>query len=90
MSPERIREALKRQPFEPFDVRLADGRRFTIPHPDYITMPPGGRISHVVIYTTGEDVAEGNYRSHWIEPNLIAELTIPSDAPTATRPTNGA
>jgi hypothetical protein len=30
-----IRNALHRQPFQPFQVRLADGRAFHIPHPDF-------------------------------------------------------
>jgi hypothetical protein len=29
-----LREAKDRRPFEPFDINLADGRHFTIGHPD--------------------------------------------------------
>jgi len=30
-----IREALHRQPFKPFDIRLADGRRLPVNHSDF-------------------------------------------------------
>ena len=41
-----IREALHRQPFEPFDIRLADGRRVSVQHPDFVAV--GGRRVIVV------------------------------------------
>jgi len=33
-----IREALHRQPFEPFVMRLADGRALSVRHPDFVAM----------------------------------------------------
>jgi hypothetical protein len=33
-----IREALHRQPFEPFSIRLADGRSLTVPHPEMVAV----------------------------------------------------
>jgi hypothetical protein len=35
-----IREALHRQPFEPFSIRLADGRSLPVPHPDFVAIGP--------------------------------------------------
>ena len=35
-----IREALHRQPFEPFSFRLADGRSLPVPHPDFVALGP--------------------------------------------------
>lgn len=35
-----IREALHRQPFEPFSIRLADGRSLPVPHPDFVAVGP--------------------------------------------------
>jgi hypothetical protein len=35
-----IREALHRQPFEPFLIRLADGRSLSVPHPDSVALGP--------------------------------------------------
>ena len=33
-----IREALHRQPFEPFTIRLAHGRSLGVPHPDFVAV----------------------------------------------------
>jgi hypothetical protein len=35
-----IREALHKQPFESFTIRLADGRALPVPHPDFIAATP--------------------------------------------------
>lgn len=34
MTPEQLRQHLYREPFEPFRVRLSDGRSYDIRHPD--------------------------------------------------------
>jgi hypothetical protein len=34
MSGEELRDALRRQPFEPFRLVMTDGEGFEIPHPD--------------------------------------------------------
>jgi hypothetical protein len=34
MNAEQLRESLARKPFQPFRVRLKDGRTFDIPHPN--------------------------------------------------------
>ena len=31
-----LREVLHKEPFEPFVIRLADGRSLAIPHPDFV------------------------------------------------------
>lgn len=33
-----IREALRRQPFEPFAIRLADRRSLPVPHPEMVAV----------------------------------------------------
>jgi hypothetical protein len=35
-----VREALHKQPFEPFAIRLADGRSLSVPHPDFVAVTP--------------------------------------------------
>jgi hypothetical protein len=35
-----VREALHRQPFEPFRIRLAEGRSLPVPHPDFVALTP--------------------------------------------------
>jgi len=40
MDIEGIREVLHHQPFEPFLIRLADGRSLPVPHPDFVALTP--------------------------------------------------
>ena len=35
-----VRELLHRQPFEPFLIRLADGRTLPVPHRDFVALTP--------------------------------------------------
>jgi hypothetical protein len=35
-----LREELHRQPFRPFHLRLVDGRRLPVPHPDFVAVSP--------------------------------------------------
>ena len=35
-----VREALHKEPFEPFVIRLADGRSLRVPHPDFVALTP--------------------------------------------------
>ena len=58
-----IREALHKQPFEPFSIALADGRSLKVPHPDFVAVHPR-RI--IVIADDGS----------WsvVEPLLVASL----------------
>jgi hypothetical protein len=35
-----VREALRRQPFEPFAMRLADGRALDVKHPEFVAASP--------------------------------------------------
>ena len=39
---EEIRRFQKHQPFRPFEIILIDGRKFRVPHPDFILVPPKG------------------------------------------------
>jgi hypothetical protein len=41
-----VREVLHKQPFEPFAIRLADGRSLPVPHPDFVAV---GRRRIVVL-----------------------------------------
>jgi hypothetical protein len=35
-----ILEAIRRRPFEPFSIRLADGRELPVPHPEFVAVGP--------------------------------------------------
>jgi len=45
---EQLRTTIRAHPFQPFMIRMADGRQFAIPHPDFLSMSPSGRTA--VIY----------------------------------------
>ena len=38
---------LRAVPFQPFTIRLADGRSVEVPHPDFVTVTGGGRTAVV-------------------------------------------
>ena len=40
MAIDQLRKAAKAEPFKPFTVSLADGRRFFVPHPEFVWVPP--------------------------------------------------
>ncbi len=58
-----IREALHKQPFEPFAIRMADGRGLPVPHPDFVAVVP----RRIVV------VAEDGSWSV-VDPRLVASL----------------
>ncbi|HEV2292402.1 MAG TPA: hypothetical protein VGR35_01015 [Tepidisphaeraceae bacterium] len=49
---EQFRTTQKAQPFVPFTIRLADGRKYDIDHPDFVSSHPQGRT--IVVYKPGE------------------------------------
>jgi len=40
MTVEQLRKTYDKQPFEPFDLFLADGRKVSVPHRDFMLVPP--------------------------------------------------
>ncbi len=40
MTIDQLRRAAKAEPFKPFTVSLADGRRFFVPHQEFVWVPP--------------------------------------------------
>jgi hypothetical protein len=75
MDIEAVREALRRQPFEPFVLRLADGRSLSVPHPDFVAVAP----RRVIV--TAEDNS-----CTMVEPLLIVSL---DSMPAQDRKGNG-
>lgn len=52
MMREELRRAKQASPFRPFVIRMTSGQEYEIPHPDFIFVPPEGRI--IVVYTKDE------------------------------------
>ena len=63
-----VREALHREPFQPFAIRLADGRSLHVRHPDFVAV---GKRRVVVV---GEDDS-----TTMLEPLLIVSIDAPSN-----------
>ncbi len=61
-----VREALHREPFQPFAIRLADGRSLPVRHPDFVAI---GKRRIVVI---GEDDS-----TTMLEPLLVVSIDGP-------------
>jgi len=58
-----IREALHREPFEPFSIQLTDGRSLPVSHPDFVALGP----RRIVVVTENDSWSV-------IEPLLIVSL----------------
>lgn len=58
-----IRHLLRKQPFRPFDLCLADGRRVPVKHPEFVAM------NQRIVIVTDEDSD-----TSIIEPLLIVSL----------------
>jgi hypothetical protein len=70
MHVQTLREAIQRQPFVPFALRMDDGREFSIPYPDYLA------VSDRSVYEVDSKTDAGIF----LEPILIASLK-PEDRP---------
>jgi hypothetical protein len=76
MNIELVREALHNQPFQPFDLRLADGRSLHVPHPDFVAVS----TRRVVVIDSEERGMSV------LEPLLIVSIEIPAPAPSPGPP----
>lgn len=47
MTTEQIKAALRATPFQPFTIRMVDGRSFPVEHRDFVSMSPSGRTISV-------------------------------------------
>lgn len=52
MAIEQLRKVMKSKPFRPFTLRLADGRRVSVPPPEHLWFGPDSPRS-VVVYEDG-------------------------------------
>ena len=73
MDSEGVREALHREPFKPFEICLADGRRVPVRHPDFVAV---GKRRIIVV--------EPDDSWSVIEPLLIVSLDYNGERPRRT------
>lgn len=76
MTTDQLRAALRNSPFRPFTIRMADGRAFSIAHPDFISMSPAGRT--VVVYNTDDSASV-------IDLLLMTELELAPPTPLSSQ-----
>lgn len=74
MTVEQLRKMHQAQPFQPFDIHLADGRALPVEHPEMLAITPPGRtigvaladgtieIVDLLLVTTLKPHANGSHR----------------------------
>ncbi len=73
MDTNTIREAVLRRPFKSFTFRMNDGRRFYIPHPEYVA------VSRRVVLVIDSQTEAGIY----LEPILVSSLQYEDGEPSS-------
>ena len=68
MSPDFLRKAVKRKPFRPFIIHLAGGRSIPVRSPEFVQLPPEGRMIVVASLTDS---------AHVIDLLLVTDLEFP-------------
>lgn len=53
MTADQVRAFLKRNPFVPFTIHVADGRSFEVSHRDFVLLPPGWGTTLIVAQPQG-------------------------------------
>ena len=76
MTATQIKKHLHETPFRPFSLVTADGRKFPVPHEDYVSIDPTGRTLIVWERTGGAGSV--------LDVRLVIRLDIPKP-PTARR-----
>jgi len=69
MTTEQFRATLHQQPFRPFTIRMADGRAFSVGHPDFVAQSESGRT--VIVFQANESYSV-------LDLLLMSELEVPN------------
>ena len=48
MIPDAIKSRLRNAPFKPFVLKLASGESYSVRHPEFVSLSPGGR--HLILW----------------------------------------
>ena len=76
MTADRLREALRNQPFRPFTLVAGDGTRYHVSHPDMVAIYPKSERTFVV--ATGRD-------SHAVLDAMLVTALEFGEAPRSRR-----
>lgn len=55
---EQVRAAMHQQPFRGFTVKLTDGQKLSVHHPDFISVPETDRGRNLVIHDRGMHIID--------------------------------
>lgn len=75
MAIEQLRNVHHADPFRPFTLHLADGRKFLVPHRDFLSHSPTGRT--IIVYGLDDSFSI-------IDLLLVTELEMHSTSPIQT------
>jgi hypothetical protein len=79
---DRVRDAMRQQPFRPFTLRLVDRGSYVVKHPEFVALPPPPKKRDIVYY--GEDGV------HIIDLAMILELLLEEEPASTSPPGKGA
>ena len=75
---DQIRRVLTRQPFRPFDLKMVNGTVYTVPGPEWLSVPPAVTRPQEVAYYVKPEPGAGNqvesYEVHWLDLHQIIEV----------------
>jgi hypothetical protein len=75
-----IRDAMHVQPLRPFGLVMVDGTAFAVSHPEHLFISPGRHPREVMYcHVIDEREEDPEYRTRWLDLNLISEVVIPSE-----------
>jgi hypothetical protein len=77
MTADQLRALRDANPFRPFTIRLADGQTHTVPHRDFVSQSPGGRIA--IVYRPDDSFSI-------IDLYLVTELVVSAPADGGAAP----
>lgn len=52
MTIEQLRNVIRASPFRPFTMKLADGSRLRVKHPEFVSFSPAGRTA--IVWSEGD------------------------------------
>jgi hypothetical protein len=78
---EELRRAKDQRPFQPFLIRMADGREIRVRHPDAIAWDPEHPRTAICVLPGGD--------WEYIDIALITSLGVPAPPPSPTQEGNG-
>lgn len=74
---DRIREALHKQPFQPFAIRMTDGTTCRVAGPEWLAIPPTRRVRQIAFFSLPEGGRADEFHTHWLDLGLVSEVVVP-------------